>query len=165
MKTLLIVRHAKSSWDSDASTDAERPLNARGKQDAPMMAKRLLEKKITIDRFVSSPAKRAKRTAQYFLEEYEGKDKQLIIYKDLYEASVKDFYKVVSEQKDGDDCIAIFSHNPGITEFANILTEVKIDNMPTCSVFAVTVKIESWKEFETTSKSFLFFDYPKNVQK
>lgn len=163
MKTLLLVRHAKSSWDSAVSTDAERPLNDRGKHDAPMMAKRLLERKVAIDRFISSPAKRAKRTGEFFLEKYNGKDKQLILSKNLYEASVGDFYQVISQQEDSDQHIAIFSHNPGITEFANKLTEVKIDNMPTCSVFAINADIEYWKDFEKANKSFSFFDYPKNI--
>ena len=161
MKTLLLIRHAKSSWDSPESSDAERPLNHRGKHDAPMMATRLLKNKITIDLFVSSPAKRARKTAEYFLEEYGRKEKELILNSELYEASVKNFEGIVGLLDDKKDTVAIFSHNPGITDFANRLTEVKIDNMPTCSVFAVRSDVKNWSEFMDGKKDFWFFEYPK----
>ena len=77
-KTLLLIRHAKSSWDISNLNDFERPLNDRGKKDAPAMAKRLLHKKISIDAFVSSPAKRAKKTAELFCQEYGKKDDDII---------------------------------------------------------------------------------------
>ena len=70
MKTLLLIRHAKSSWDNLQLSDFERPLNDRGKNDAPLMAKRVKERKIKIERFISSPAKRAKKTAAIFMDEY-----------------------------------------------------------------------------------------------
>src|SRR4051794_9695084 len=73
MKTLILVRHAKSSWDQPGVSDIDRPLNERGKSDAPQMAKRLKERNIKIDLFISSPAKRAKKTAKYFAEEYDQK--------------------------------------------------------------------------------------------
>src|SRR5262245_6519266 len=119
MKTLLLVRHAKSSWDDPSQKDFDRPLNARGKKDAPDMAKRVHEKKIIIDTFVSSPAKRAKKTAQAFAEEF-GKDKEEILFKpELYMADRKAFYEVVESISDNSQNIAVFSHNPGITEFAD----------------------------------------------
>lgn len=75
MKTVILIRHAKSSWDSGVANDFDRPLNERGKHDAPMMAKRLADKKIKIDAFISSPAKRAKKTAEEFAEAYGVKEK------------------------------------------------------------------------------------------
>ena len=80
MKTLLLIRHAKSSWDNATLSDFERPLNERGKYDAPLMAKKLKDKKIEIDAFVSSPAKRAKKTAEIFMHEFEVKEKKLCYY-------------------------------------------------------------------------------------
>jgi phosphohistidine phosphatase len=161
MRTLLIIRHAKSSWDNLHLTDAERPLNDRGKKDAPVMAKRVKDRKIKIDRFVSSPAVRAKETALNFMEEYEEKEKNLVVNPSLYEASIKKFNDVVEKFNDEDHVVAVFSHNPGITDFVNSLTEFKVDEMPTCSVFAVHIKTKEWKEFRTAQKEFLFFDYPK----
>ena len=163
MKTLLIVRHAKSSWGDLSLTDVDRPLNDRGKEDAPEMAKRLLDKKIKIDCFVSSPAKRAQKTAKLFMKEYDVKKDRLILVPALYEAAVSDFYKTVEHLDDSCNCVAIFSHNPGITDFVNSLTGYSTDNMPTCGVFAVSIDTKKWKDFKESEKNFLFFDYPKNV--
>ena len=77
-KTLLLIRHAKSSWDVGTLNDFERPLNDRGKKDAPMMARRLLDKKVSIDAFVSSPAKRAKKTAELFSSAYGNSEEDVI---------------------------------------------------------------------------------------
>lgn len=163
MKTLLLVRHAKSSWDAPGLSDFDRPLNERGKKDAPEMAKRLKDKKIEIDLFVSSPAKRARKTAKYFAEEFGVKKEDIQLVDDLYLATPSAFQKTVAELNDKDDAVVIFSHNPGITEFANSLSNVRIDDMPTCSVFAVYADTGSWSDFENAEKKFLFFDYPKNL--
>jgi phosphohistidine phosphatase len=162
MKTLILVRHAKSSWDQPGLSDFDRPLNERGKKDAPEMAERLKEKGIKVDRFVSSPAKRAKRTARYFAEEF-GVDKDDIkLVEDLYLATPEAFSSAILNLNDKDEAVALFAHNPGITEFASSLTNVKIDDMPTCAMFAVQAETDKWKEFEKAEKKFLFFDYPKN---
>jgi phosphohistidine phosphatase len=163
MKTLLLIRHAKSSWDNIALSDFDRPLNDRGKKDAPAMAKRIKERKIKIDLFLSSPAKRAKKTAENFVDLHGAKEKDLILIPSLYEASPKIFFEAVENINDKNDVVALFSHNPGITDFVNSLTEKRIDNMPTCGVFAVNVKTRNWTDFKKAEKEFLFFDYPKNV--
>lgn len=162
MKTLLVVRHAKSSWDRFDQPDMERPLNDRGKKDAPDMAQRLKEKGLKIDLFVASPAKRAKKTARLFAEEYKVDKDDILIRDELYEPSVESFYKVVTTLPDKQNVVALFSHNPGISEFVNTLTHVRIDDMPTCGVFAVSAAVNHWGEFREAEKQFLFFDYPKN---
>ncbi len=162
MKTLLLVRHAKSSWDNLTLTDFDRPLNGRGKEDAPQMAKRIRDKKIKIDLFVSSPAKRAKKTANIFMDIYDENTKNLLLIPSLYEASVLNFYNAIEIIDDKYNSIALFSHNPGITEFANSLTDYKIDNMPTCGVFAASIQIKKWNEFKNADREMLFFDFPKN---
>lgn len=162
MKTLLVVRHAKSSWDRFDQPDIERPLNDRGKKDAPDMAQRLKEKGLKIDLFVASPAKRAKKTARLFAEEYKVAKEDILIRDELYEPSVENFYKVVTALPDKQNVVALFSHNPGITEFVNTLTNVRIDDMPTCGIFAVSADVNTWSEFRAAEKQFLFFDYPKN---
>ena len=161
MKQLLLIRHAKSSWDSLSQKDFDRPLNDRGHRGAPMMAKRLLDKKIDIDAFISSPAKRAFTTCKYFAETYNVKEKNIIAIPELYHAPVKNFYEVIINTDDVFNTIAIFSHNPGITEFVNELTDAAIDNMPTCGIFGVKAAISHWKDFEAAAKTFWFFDYPK----
>jgi phosphohistidine phosphatase len=161
MKTLLLIRHAKSDWADPSLEDIDRPLNGRGKKDAPEMAKRLVEKKIAIEAFVSSPAKRAKSTAKKFAKVYKQDKDDIILVEELYAAPSSAFFDVVSKLKDKFDTVALFSHNPGITDFANQLTDARIDNIPTSGVFAVKVDAKSWSEFRDAKKEFLFFDYPK----
>ncbi len=161
MKSLLVIRHAKSSWDNLYITDFERSLNDRGRSDAPAMASRLLDKKITIDLYISSPAKRARETAELFLKEVNRKKSELILEPALYEATVPVFYKVVQSLNPASGIVAIFSHNPGITEFINGLTTTKIPDMPTCSVFAIKIDTGHWLHFDQAEKDFWFFDYPK----
>lgn len=161
MKTILLVRHAKSSWENFSVTDEERPLNERGKKNAPEMAKRLLKKDIKIDAFISSPAKRARSTAEYFAEEYGISKKKIIFVPGLYMATPGVFINTIQNAPGDAKTIAIFSHNNGITDFANMLSDARIDNMPTCSVFAVKADIADWHSFEPGNNSFYFFDYPK----
>jgi phosphohistidine phosphatase len=162
MKSVIIVRHAKSSWDSAVISDFDRPLNDRGKEDGPKMAKRLLDKKISIDAFISSPAKRAKRTATYFATEYGVKKEDLILVPELYHPAPEAFFEAIAKAPPTAKTIALFSHNPGITDFVNMLTEVRIDNMPTCAVFAIKTDITAWPDFEKAPKQFWFFDFPKS---
>jgi len=161
MKTLLLVRHAKSDWGDVSLDDFDRPLNERGKRDAPAMAHRLLDKKIKIDTFIASPAKRARKTACIFASAFK-RDKDEVIFRDeLYGAGPAVFYDVITNADKRSDSIAVFSHNPGITEFANLLTATRIDNIPTSGVFAIKADCEKWKDFTSAKKEFWFFDYPK----
>lgn len=142
-------------------TDFDRPLNDRGKEDAPKMAQRLIEKEVSIDAFISSPAKRAKKTASLFAKEY-GLDKdEIILVAELYHPSSEAFYAAIAQAPHDAKSIAIFSHNPGITEFVNELTNARIDDMPTCAIFAVKADVKKWSQFEEAKKEFWFFDYPK----
>lgn len=161
MKTLLLIRHAKSSWDDAGLSDFERPLNERGKKDAPAMAERLHERGIKIDAFMSSPARRAKKTAEQFAKRYKKDKDDLILKTELYMAGDEAFYDVIGRLDDDFDCVAVFSHNPGITDFANSLTDMRTDNIPTCGIFAVSIEAKKWSRFRDAKKKFLFFDYPK----
>jgi phosphohistidine phosphatase len=162
MKTLILVRHAKSSWGDIGEKDIDRPLNDRGKKDAPEMAKRLKEKGIEIDLFVTSPAKRARKTAKLFAAEYKFKADDILIIEELYEPGADDFLSAISKLPDDKKVVALFSHNPGITQFANSLSIVRVDDMPTCGCFGFAMDAASWKDFQDAEKDFLFFDYPKN---
>jgi len=162
MKCVILVRHAKSDWSVDAD-DFDRPLNERGKRDAPVMAERLLKRKLQIDAFVSSPAKRALRTAKIFAENLGiGKD-DIIQTRELYLAPPGKFFEVLGRLDDKIGTVAVFSHNNGITEFANNLGIALIDNMPTCSIFAFTIDTDRWADMKEAKKEFLFFDYPKKI--
>ena len=157
MKTLFIIRHAKAETVFTLN-DFERPLNERGKKDAPEMAKRLLHKKIKIDGFVSSPATRAKQTAESFAAAYDTKKGDVIFISALYQAPPEVFFEVIAGLDDALNRVAIFAHNPGITLFVNeLVAQVKIENLPTCGVFAVQADIDRWTAFDRSKKEFLFF--------
>ena len=127
------------------------------------MARRLIDIGVLIDRFVSSPARRAKETAEAFAHMFGRKSKDIEFVTDLYHALPPVFKQIIAGLDDKDDTVALFAHNPGITTFANMLTAVRVDNMPTCSVFAVQSPVEHWNEFLTAGPEFLFFHYPKEL--
>ncbi len=162
MKTLLIIRHAKSSWDNINTPDIDRPLNDRGKKDAPAMARKLIKAGIRVNRLVSSPARRARHTAELVAREFNMEEKDIVILNELYHAQPATFLQVIAGLDDGDNTVALFSHNPGITAFVNTLSSVRLDNMPTCAVFAVKCGSPKWSEFFSGEHEFLFFHYPKS---
>ncbi len=163
MKQLFVVRHAKSIWDIPGQPDFDRALNDRGERDAPMMAKRLHQKGIKPDAIISSPAVRAFATAQYFAEQFGFTKKEIVQIDRLYHAAVETFYDVISKElSDSWNCVVLFSHNPGITYFANSTGVVNLDNMPTSGVFGVETDIAHWHQFRDAEKRFILFDYPKN---
>ena len=125
------------------------------------MAERLYERGIKIDSFISSPARRARKTAEQFAKKYKKDKDDLVLKTELYMASDEAFNSVVEKLNDNMDCVAIFSHNPGITEFANGLTDARTDNIPTCGIFAISIEAKKWAKFKEAKKKFLFFDYPK----
>lgn len=166
MKKLYLIRHAKSSWAQTDLTDFDRPLNDRGKKDAPVMADRLIKTRPDIDALISSPALRAKSTAVLFSKELNIKEKKIIYVNELYHAGIHNFLSVIERANDDHKAIALFSHNPGITDFANTLvSQFQIDNIPTCGIFAIEADVKKWKDFAKSDKNFLFFDYPKKFDK
>jgi phosphohistidine phosphatase len=161
MKSLFIIRHAKSNQNF-LGNDFERPLNDRGLRDAPEMAKRLKNKTPIINAFISSPAKRAKTTAEFFAKEYGLLTDEVVFITSLYHAPASIFYDVINQLPNELNNVAVFAHNPGITYFINeLIKTVQIDNMPTCGIFAVSIDSEHWGNFAIAKKEFLFFDYPK----
>src|SRR5947208_1497732 len=114
MKTLILVRHAKSDWTHEGLTDLERPLNERGKKDAPEMAKRTKERISNIDLMVASSAKRAKKTARYFGEEYKYDKDNIRIEPKLYEDIASAYDEVILTLPDKAGTVAFFAHSPTI---------------------------------------------------
>lgn len=160
MKTLILVRHAKSDWPTNTD-DLDRPLSECGHQDAPKMAKFLKSNEVKIDTFVTSPAKRTITTCRYFAEVFENKNIKKI--EELYNASSTEFLELIENLDDSVENVAIFSHNNGITYFANSLTNENIEHMPTCSVVAFKIDTKNWAEFKKSAKEFLFFYKPKEI--
>ena len=166
VKTLFIIRHAKSSWDASNIDDFERPLNDRGKRDAPRMGKRLKEKDIQPTLLLSSPAKRALSTAKRIAKVLKYPKDDIKTDRRLYHADEETMLTIVRELKEKQDVVMIFSHNPGLTEFVNSLMdgELDIDNVPTCGVVAFQFNFDSWKDVDWGKGKLLFFDYPKSKE-
>jgi len=143
--------------------DIERPLNGRGKRDAPFMAKKLKELDPGIELLITSPAKRAKITAKIFSKEIFG-ERRLQIEDDLYHASAEDIISVIKSIDEDVDIAAIFGHNPGFTYLANYFSEEYISNVPTTGIVGVQINSGSWANFDIEECKFTHFIYPKYFQ-
>lgn len=161
MKTLYILRHAKSSWDNPDLDDFQRPLNDRGEKDAPKMGKRLLKEGAKLKLICSSPANRALTTAQLVAAELGYPVNSIREEQKLYHAREEAILEIVRSFDDSLDTVMIVGHNPGFTEFANDLLNEEIANLPTAGVVGAKLNITSWKEARWGCGEMLFFEYPK----
>lgn len=161
MKTLILMRHAKSSWENPSLKDFDRPLNDRGLRDASRMGKRLKEKDLAPGMLLTSPANRALSTCTILAEKIGFPVDQIQTNKKLYHAAEDQLMSVVHKLKDSDNVVMIFGHNPGFTDFANSLTKSRIDNVPTCGIVSCVFDVDTWKEVTWGNGTVQFFDYPK----
>ncbi len=160
MKTLYLVRHAKSSWKHTELSDFERPLNKRGKNNAPFMGKLLSDKGVNPELVISSPAKRASVTAKIIASEINYPEEKIVIDENIYEATGRNLLEIISGTEEKYNSVMLFGHNPGLTVLQNNLSDHFIDNIPTCGVVALEFKT-FWEEIELNSAGFIFFEYPK----
>lgn len=160
MRQLILVRHAKSSWKELKLNDFDRPLNRRGKENLKMMSKLISERYSAPDLILSSPAERAKATAIGFAEKLKYEKDKIIFLDDLYMANEEEIAEIISKQNDDVDSIAVFGHNPGLTDFVNLFSDSYIDNIPTCGIVHLKMK-NNWKEIEHKIFSIVEFIYPK----
>lgn len=165
MKTLYLIRHAKSSWDFPELSDFERPLNKRGLRDAPFMGMILREKQIAPTLFLSSPAKRALATAQLFANAMNYPSERIVVEPRIYEASRETLLEVIQSLPDDLDSVAVFCHNPAVTQLANFLSDKRLENVPTCGVFSVGLESPTWRTLGQGKCQFRFFLYPKKFLK
>jgi len=163
MKNLYLLRHAKSSWDNPDLKDFERPLNRRGMEDIPVMAARFKARKSWVSCIVCSPALRTKTTAHLFSEAVNCSGGAIISNPGLYFAGVGMFLKATSLLDDECESAMLVGHNPAITEFANAMANIDIDNIPTCGLVQLQLDIKTWAQAELGQASLLEFDYPKKL--
>ena len=161
-KKLIVIRHAKSSWDTPGISDFDRPLNGRGRKNAPEMGRRLKQSGIQPDLMLSSPARRAISTAQAIAAVLGYPAQDIATDFDLYLAGAHTILRVLRGQNDAHKCIMLFSHNEGITDFANMLSGHYLDNLPTAGVIGFTFRCASWSEIAPHKGKFCFYDYPRN---
>jgi phosphohistidine phosphatase len=161
MKKLYLLRHAKSSWSYPELDDFERPLNKRGRADLAVMARVINKQGIKPDLILSSPALRAAFTAINVVQ-LAGLPEDLLKYDNLiYEASTSMLLNLIKNTNNKIDSLMLVGHNPGLTSLANHLSDKRIDNIPTCGLLGLKLKITNWQDLTEYSASFLFFEYPK----
>lgn len=163
MKILTLVRHAKSSWSDATLGDRKRPLNKRGKRDAPTMGRRIVAHGIRPSLIVSSPATRAWTTAKVIAAEIAYPPEFLQREDSLYLASLNDFLDVLVAQDNGFNSIMVVGHNPGMTDFANFLSPGVTHNLPTAGVVSVEIDQDHWNLYERPETRLLVHDYPKKT--
>ena len=164
MKTIYLVRHAKSSWEDSSLSDFDRPLNKRGKNDAPFMAKTVKEKISVPDLIFSSPAKRAFTTALQFAETFGFNSEDIISDIKIYEAGVSDIMRIINNVSDKLNSIMIFGHNPTFTMVSNYISNKHIDNIPTCGFVQINCDCSSWDDINGNSGKLVLFEYPKKYK-
>lgn len=143
MKTLYLLRHAKSSWDDPALADFDRPLNERGIRTAPFMGKLMARNGFAPSIILSSPAVRASQTANAVKDAAELVA-EVHLEHQIYEASPHSLSQVVSELDDGHDSAMIVGHNPGMEGFIRYLTG-SLEPMPTAALAVIELQVDEWK--------------------
>lgn len=161
MKRIVLVRHAKSSWENLNLSDIDRPLNKRGKRDAPFMAEELKNHLPKISKIITSPAKRARHTARQFSQAYGIKKEDVQIDESLYHGDDDDIMSSIYSLKKSDTVALLFGHNPGFTFFANKFSQDWIDNVPTTGIVCIQTMADKWKDLDESNSQVEFFIFPK----
>jgi phosphohistidine phosphatase len=163
MKSLLVLRHAKSSWENAELSDFERPLNKRGLEAAQLIGQEMFRLNLNIEIVLSSPAKRAKQTAILVKESCEIK-REIRFEDGIYEASVMKLLHIVSEIDDKISSVLLVGHNPGLEELIRVLTE-KAQVMPTATLAKLDLEIESWAKITAKCGVLDFAITPRELKK
>ena len=161
MKTLVIVRHGKSSWDDPSLSDHQRPLAKRGLRDAPMMGARLADWGPPVDRVISSSAVRALTTAELITQEMGLPWDEIVVDEELYHATEEDMLDIIQDQEDYLDGLMLFGHNPGMTYLVNDLSDLDLGNLPTCGVVVLQFAVDCWTEIGEEAAVTAEIDTPK----
>ena len=162
-KTLILVRHAKSSWRDATLNDIHRPLNKRGSRDAPKMGKHLVKQGIIPDVIFSSPGLKDKFKKNHEQLGLETRPTEIRVKESLYTFNSKDLLTEIKSMKDKYDKVMIVCHNPAITDITNYLSKSRIDNVPTCGVVVLKFDIDSWGDVSKGKAKLSSFDYPKKL--
>jgi phosphohistidine phosphatase len=144
MKTLLLLRHAKSSWKQPNINDHDRPLNKRGKMEAPKVGKYLKANELLPDLIISSTARRAQDTAQAVAEE-SGYEREIGLYQDLYLSDTACYLDIIQSLQDTVNRVLVVGHNPVMDELLTLLTDVA-QHMTTAALAQIDLPISSWQE-------------------
>ncbi|QPT40003.1 phosphohistidine phosphatase [Oligella ureolytica] len=160
MKTLLLVRHAKSSWDDPTLSDKVRPLNKRGKRDVIIMGQRLLSRQVEPDRIVASSAVRTTITAQSIAKELGYPQEDILLDDRLYACQSEYLLETVQAFDNDLDYVMLVGHFPELNDFLLMFTS-DIEHMPTCAMAELTFDVSNWTEIRQNNLQKVLFDYPK----
>ena len=161
MKTLYLLRHAKSSWDQPKLRDFERPLAERGLRDISRIGQRFSQSGRNVECIISSPAVRAKTTALLFAREVGYPEDDIIANPELYFAGAAMFLKAASLVDEHFRSAMLVGHNPAITEFVDDMCNAGIDNIPTSGLVELRLPVEQWSDVRYGNAELIDFDYPK----
>lgn len=164
MKKLLVIRHAKSSWDNPELQDNERPLNKIGLEDAPLMAKVLKNHDFKLDKIFSSSAVRARMTIEIFAKELDIPENMIEFTDELYNASRRDILNFIKRLDNNFESIGIVGHNPGLTDLVHFLLYDFDYELPTCALVGIDLEIEKWSDIKSGTGTLKFFEYPKKYK-
>ncbi len=163
MKTLFLVRHAKSDWNNYEFNDFDRPLNQKGLRNAPIMAQRLKLLNISVSRILASPAVRALQTARIFSEFLDYPIQKIVQVPELYQADEKIFLQTICAIPKEVNTAMIFGHNPTITNMIDYLADHKIAKLPTSGIAMIAFGFDDWKMVSRNTGELKMLDYPKKV--
>ena len=161
MKTLYLVRHAKSSWTFDLP-DHDRPVGKRGRKDVMKMGQYLSKHQPPPEIIISSSASRAFYTALYLCDFLGVEEDKILLSQQLFHASRDQILDVIS-QAPTCNILAVFGHNPGITSISNHLSGAYIDNIPTCGIVGIEFDVSSWSEIRSAKGQVTFTYFPKEL--
>ena len=160
MRTLYLVRHAKSSWDDPALSDHDRPLNERGLRDVATMGRRLAQRGVKPDLLLTSTATRALATAEHLAKALGLKRKHIVVNDRLYAAPASELLGVIAELGDKPRRVMLVAHNPGLSDLAHRFAS-DITHMPTCAVAEFTFAVAAWGDIGEAVPTQVVFDFPK----
>ncbi|QSA96260.1 histidine phosphatase family protein [Methylococcus sp. EFPC2] len=160
MKRLLLVRHAKSSWDDPGLPDRERPLNKRGKRDAPWMGQLLKKRGYAPDRILTSPAKRALKTASKLAKELGYPQDRIEVREGIYLRGVDELTELIATLDPGWRRVLLVGHNPELSELAHRLTRADLADLPTCGAVSIAFDAASWRDCARGGGHLEFFERP-----
>ena len=164
MKTLYLVRHAKSSWEEPGVSDADRPLMPKGVKKTKLIVDFLLERGTTIDLIISSPAVRAYETARIIAEGLNYPVKKIKIDRKIYDSYYDRILDIIYGTSDDLNSLMIFGHNPTITNLANLFLHPGIDYMPTSCVVCLSFNIDRWEDIPSNEAIKEFIVFPKMLK-
>ena len=161
MLRLTLIRHAKSSWKDTSLKDFDRPLNKRGRHNAPLMGRVIQHSGLSFDRILSSPAERAITTARLIAAQLGYPEQDIVAREELYDASSAQLLQCIQSLDHAWHSVALVAHNPGLTQLCNELSDAAIDNLPTCGVAVMEFEVDRWQAVHPQLGRLMRFEYPR----